>query len=195
MDSNILAATIGVIGGFLASVLLFYLNRFYTNYDKRKLEKILQEEKLLYREKDSELEADQIFIFSLPNLKREVYLNCHINWDSGITLKMMKGNEDLIWFLRFCWLSLVRFFPQDHFSLEGHVSYIDKFIVDRANYHYSRLDCNDQLKSGSISKIMLGHSIAKDIDQLIIDLVEQILHFENPRKEKWFQDWNSAESI
>lgn len=194
MDSNILAATIGVIGGFLASLLLFYLNRFYTNYDKRKSEKILRE-KLLYREKDSELEADQNFIFSLPNLKREVYLNCHINWDSGITLNMMKGNEDLIWFLGFCWLSLVRFFPQDHFSTEGHVNYIDQFIMDRANYHSSRLDCSDQLKSGSISKITLGYSIAKDIDQLIIDLVEQILHFENVRKEKWFQEWNSVESI
>ncbi len=67
--------------------------------------------------------------------------------------------------------------------------------MDRANYHYSRLDCSDQLKSGSISKITLGSSIAKDIDQLIIDLVEQILHFENPRKEKWFQEWNSVESI
>lgn len=108
---------------------------------------------------------------------------------------MMKGNEDLIWFLRFCWLSLVKFFPQDHFSTEGYVNYIDKFIMDRANYHYSRLDCSDQLKSGSISKITLGSSIAKDIDQLIIDLVEQILHFENPRKEKWFQEWNSVESI
>lgn len=124
-----------------------------------------------------------------------MYLNCHINWDSEIALNMMKGNEDLIWFLRFCWLSLVKFFPQDHFSTEGHVNYIDKFIMDRANYHYSRLDCSDQLKSGSISKIKLGSSIAKDIDQLIIDLVEQILHFENPRKEKWFQEWNSAESI
>src|SRR5690606_1461012 len=72
MDSNILAATIGVIGGFLASLLLFYLNRFYTNYDKRKSEKILRE-KLLYREKDSELEADQNFIFSLPDLKRGVF--------------------------------------------------------------------------------------------------------------------------
>lgn len=71
MDSNILAATIGVIGGFLASLLLFYLN-FYTNYDKRKSEKILRE-KLLYREKDSELEADQNFIFSLPDLKRGVF--------------------------------------------------------------------------------------------------------------------------
>ena len=46
MDSNILAATIGVIGGFLASLLLFYLNRFYTNYDKRKSEKILREKLL-----------------------------------------------------------------------------------------------------------------------------------------------------
>lgn len=82
MDSNILAATIGVIGGFLASLLLFYLNRFHTNYDKIKSEKILRE-KLLYREKDNELEADKIFIFSLPALKREVYLNCHVNWDSG----------------------------------------------------------------------------------------------------------------
>lgn len=35
MDSNILAATIGVIGGFLASLSLFYLNRFYTNYDNK----------------------------------------------------------------------------------------------------------------------------------------------------------------
>ncbi len=67
--------------------------------------------------------------------------------------------------------------------------------MDRANYHSSRLDCSDQLKSGSISKITLGYSIAKDIDQLIIDLVEQILHFENVRKEKWFQEWNSVESI
>ncbi|WP_257232872.1 hypothetical protein [Acinetobacter sp. YH01006] len=115
MDSNILAATIGVIGGFLASLLLFYLNRFYTNYDKRKSEKILRE-KLLYREKDSELEADQNFIFSLPDLKREVYLNCHINWDSEIALNMMKGNEDLIWFLRFCWLSLVKFFLKTIFQ-------------------------------------------------------------------------------
>jgi len=190
MDSNILAATIGVIGGFLASLSLFYLNRFYTNYDKIKSEKILRE-KLLYREKDNELEADKIFIFSLPDLKREVYLNCHVNWDSGITLNMMKGNEDLIWFLRFCWLSLVRFFPQDHFSAEGHIDYIDKFITDRANYHYSRLDCSDQLKSGSISKITLGYSIAKDIDQLIIELVEQLLPFEDSRKEKLFQDWNT----
>ena len=55
--------------------------------------------------------------------------------------------------------------------------------MDRANYHSSRLDCSDQLKSGSISKITLGYSIAKDIDQLIIELVEQILHFENVRKE------------
>ncbi|WP_312087687.1 hypothetical protein [Acinetobacter variabilis] len=171
--------------------LLFYLNRFYTNYDKIKSQKILRE-KLLYREKDNELEADKIFIFSLPALKREVYLNCHVNWDSGITLNIMKGNEDLIWFLRFCWLSLVRFFPQDHFSAEGHIDYIDKLITDRANYHYSRLDCSDQLKSGSISKITLGYSIAKDIDQLIIELVEQLLPFEDSRKEKWFQDWNTV---
>ncbi|MEG1235683.1 MAG: hypothetical protein RSE18_17865 [Acinetobacter sp.] len=130
------------------------------------------------------------FIFSLPNLKQETYLSCHINWDTGITTYMVKGNDDLIWFLRYCWLSLSRFFPDNHFNINGHNSYIDHYILERIQYHYSRLDVMDTQRSGTISKVLLGSAVAKDLDILIVDLVDLILSVDEERKPEWFISWN-----
>ena len=123
MMSAIVDGLIGVVG----SLCLFYLDRYYRNKDLKKKERI-EKEILTFRERDSEQKIDKEFIFSLPKLKSEVYKNCHHNWDTGITLNMVRGNEDLIWFLRFCWLSLARFYPENYFSKKGHNNYIDEYI-------------------------------------------------------------------
>ena len=36
----------------------------------------------------------------------------------------------------------------------------------------------------------LGAAIAEDLDKLIVDLAEQILSFDDPRKNNWFEKWN-----
>lgn len=188
MDSNIIAALIGSFGGFLTAIFVFYISRFYTDYDQSQLQKKIRENSV-YRERSLEQQIDKEFIFSLPRLKQEVYSNCHTNWDTDITLNMIKGNDDLIWFLRFCWLSLARFFPETHFSNAGHNFYIDQYILERTDYHYSKLDVADIERSGNISRVQLGYAVASDLDALIADLVGQILNFENIRKEDWFSDW------
>ena len=186
MMSAIVGGLIGVVG----SLCLFYLDRYYRTKDLKKKERI-EKEILTFRERDSEQKIDKEFIFSLPKLKSEVYKNCHKNWDTGITLNMIKGNEDLIWFLRFCWLSLARFYPENYFSKKGHNTYIDEYIIERTNYHYSMLEAGDTQKNGTIAKVRLGGAIANDLDKLIVDLVEQILSFDDPRKNNWFEKWNS----
>ena len=189
MEPSLKAALIGALVTFIGTLIIFYLNRFHRWRGSKKKDQI-EKEILTFRERDSESDIDKEFIFSLPYMKAEAYKSCHQNWDTGITLNMGKGNEDLIWFLRFSWLSLARFFPETYFSNKGHSTYIDEYIMQRTNYHYSRLEVGDMQKSGSISRLSLGHAVAKDIDTLVIELVEQVISNDDSRKEEWLKVWN-----
>ena len=191
MSNEIINALIGGFFTVLASLTTFYLTRYYLQKDKNKLDEDFKKYQI-YPLKSRDCEADVRFLMVLPALKKAIYKNCHLNWDTGITLDMTIGNNDLIWFLQWVWLGIARFYPEGHFGKKDNLTYIDTYIVERFLYHSAKLNTSDPVESGSISRVLLGMAVAEDLDRLILDLLEHMYFLDEELKDNIVSNWIKA---
>lgn len=195
MDSTLLAGIIGAVATICAVLLAWYLQR----PKPKPLEALLppaateDDAPKVYAQRYLEHPSHYRFIKSLPKLRAVVLENAQEGWDNGVTSDMREASYDVIDFLKYAWLRLAQFYPDNHWGQKTAEEYIGNYIQSRFSFHWSKHEPAGPGTGGTIVGILTGSDVIRDLESLIVDTVTALLGYnEDFDLNQWRKEWDGV---
>jgi hypothetical protein len=155
----------------------------------------------------SELEEDHHLDYKTyddPNILKE-YLDkiliihqaqliiAQTKWDTGNTLTMNQGNNDMIDFYEEVLIELSTFYPKGHFNNQNPKKYFSEIISSTFLWHRLILEPHGIGTGGTIVSTLTGGNVMYDLKRMVIDMVNSLLWpyeiEEQVDIQKWRDEW------
>jgi hypothetical protein len=113
------------------------------------------------------------YIPILPVLRRRAYLVMHARAPST-QLATVEAYLELTAVLQGVLANLLSYYPEGHFSEQGHEQYVSQLVAERAHWHYLRSSDQGVGQSGSLVQTSTAFGVVRDLERLIDETVSTL---------------------
>ena len=132
------------------------------------------------------------YLDQLPSIRRAIYKEAQLKWDSGNTGQMCQGNRDVIDVLEQILVTLMGFYPEGHFGDEEPKEYVSALVASRYFWHRARLEPDGPGTGGTIIRVIVGGRVTEDLETMVKEMAEPLSEMvEGFDLAVWEKDWGT----
>ena len=94
--------------------------------------------------------------------------------------------------------TLLSYYPEGHFSDQGHEQYVSQLVAERAHWHYLRSSDQGVGQSGSLVQTNTSIAVVRELERLIEETVSTLtgvdLCYSDHEEGEWHRIWNAEVS-
>ena len=130
------------------------------------------------------------YINSLPTFKLALQQQTQPKRDTGITSEMVQANYDYIDSLTGILVMLANYYSPEQFGDQSPQEFFSEVIASRFRWHYAIAEPLGPSTGGTIIRILCSASAARDVEQMIEDMVFALVGFNDDFDlDNWKKHW------
>ena len=114
------------------------------------------------------------YLKTLPALRHRAYAQARLDWDSGVTARMVDATYRIIDVLQDVLAVLATCYPHGHFDRQEPKDYIAELIATRFGWHRYRHEPEGEGQNGTIVHTLVAGSVLADVEQMVVEMVGSV---------------------
>jgi hypothetical protein len=138
------------------------------------------------------------YVRILPDLRRRAYL---LMEQRGLATppESAEGHLDLIAVLTGALVTLLSYYPAEHFSAASVDDYVSLVVAERTHWHYLRISSDGVGASGSRVQVRTAAAVVRDVERMIDETVATLtgadIRDPDDNELAWHQAWSQEVTI
>ncbi len=149
------------------------------------------EEKITEKKQQAPLrEPPLTYINSLPAFKIELLKQAQLEWDSGVTARMVQASYDYIDALQGILITLAGYYSEKQFGGKSDQEFFSDIIASRFEWHRAHSEPRGPGTGGTIVNVICSGGVKADVDRMVEDMVMSLVGYDDSFDWKgWPKRW------
>ena len=175
----------GGVGRHLTASLIFtYREEWYKMVKIEKINEAMRSARGVLED------APHAYIETIPEIRQKLLKTAQPEWDSGVTIRMVKAHSKYIDGLKNILVKLAAFFPKGAFGSGDKHEFFSEIISSKFKWHRSLTET--QFAGGTIAGVICGGAVSSEVEKMVEDMVQTLLYSEYSLWKTWKKEWDLA---
>jgi hypothetical protein len=131
------------------------------------------------------------YVNSLPALRNELRSKAQLEWDSGVTARMVSATYEYVAKLQGVLIRLASFYPKGNFGGDDPHKFFSELIASRYAWHRSHAEPYGPGTGGTIVNGTTSGHVAKDVEEMVEDMAQSLIGYDDRFEwREWPKLWN-----
>jgi hypothetical protein len=146
-------------------------------------------EKILYSDERSNMILE--YVNSLPSLRKQLRQKVKLDWDSGVTFRVVAASNDYVDALQGILATLAGFYPSGNFGVDDPHKFFSELISSRYAWHRSHVEPDGPGTGGTIVRVITVRHVVSDVEKMVEDMVQSLVGYDDRFNwREWLKCWN-----
>lgn len=133
------------------------------------------------------------FVNALPELGRQLRNNAQVEWDSGVTSRMVNGSYDYINSLKGLLVQMARFYPDGTF--DDPQTFFSEQVASRFRWHRSYAVPDGPGTAGTIVNVTVSGAVVDDVEKMVEEMAMALVGYDDRFDwRNWPKLWEGRQS-
>ncbi|MBU8921210.1 MAG: hypothetical protein KOO63_05260 [Bacteroidales bacterium] len=130
---------------------------------------------------------------ALPELGRQLRNNAQVEWDSGVTSRMVNGSYDYINSLKGLLVQMARFYPDGTF--DDPQTFFSEQVASRFRWHRSYAVPDGPGTAGTIVNVTVSGAVVDDVEKMVEEMAMALVGYDDRFDwRNWPKLWEGRQS-
>jgi len=130
------------------------------------------------------------YVNSLPALRKELRKKAQLEWDSGVTLRMVDASYEYVDALQGILVTLASFYPPGTFGGEDPHKFFSEQISSRFAWHRTHVDTG-----GTIANVIISGHVVSDVERMVEDMAHSLVGFDDRFNWRAWPTWWREDAV
>ena len=140
--------------------------------------RIQKTETIPYSEERSNMILE--YINSLPALRKQLRQKVQLEWDSGVTSRMVTASYEYVDGLQGILVTLASFYPSGNFGGDDPHKFFSELISSRYTWHRSHAEPDGPGTGGTIVNVTTSGRVVSDVEKMVEDMAQSLTGYDDP---------------
>ena len=131
------------------------------------------------------------YVNSLQAFRRELRTKAKGEWDSGVTVRMVKASYDYVDSLQGVLITLASFYPEGNFEGKDPHKFFSEIVSSRYAWQRTHVEPHGPGTGGTIVNVITSGNVMSDVEKMVEDMVMSLAGYDDEFDWKeWPNLWN-----
>lgn len=131
------------------------------------------------------------YVNSLPSLRKQLQQKAKVEWDSGVTSRMVTASYEHVDALQGILVTFASFYPSGNFGGDDPHKFFSELISSRYAWHRSHAEPHGPGTGGTIVNVMTSRNVISDVEKMVEDMVHSLVGYDDRFNwREWPKYWN-----
>ena len=130
------------------------------------------------------------YVNSLPALRKELRKNAQLEWDSGVTSRMVNASYEYVDALQGILVTLASFYPAGTFGGDDPHKFFSEQISSRFAWHRAHADTG-----GTIANVVISGHVVLDVEKMVEDMAQSLVGYDDRFNWRQWPTWWNEKAI
>lgn len=131
------------------------------------------------------------YVNSLPALRKQLRQNVKLEWDSGVTSRMVTASYAYVDALQGILVTLANFYPSGNFGGDDPHKFFSELISSRYAWHRSHTEPHGPGTGGTIVNVTTSEHVVSDAEKMVEDMAQSLVGYDDRFNwREWPKHWN-----
>lgn len=151
--------------------------------------RIQKTETIPYSEERSNMILE--YVNDLPSLRKQLRQKARLEWDSGVTSRMVTASYEYVDALQGILVTLASFYPYGNFGGDDPHKFFCELISSRYTWHRSHAEPHGPGTGGTIVSVTTSEHVVSDVENMIEVMSQSLAGYDDRFNwQEWPKHWN-----